>query len=71
LATIFGQWKVLSGKFRLNRTLAQEPGDVVLRFGAEFGREAKNEPWLRIPMPAFGDANPVVPQNHEAPAPDN
>jgi hypothetical protein len=55
----------------LNRTLAQEPGDVVLRFVDEVGHESQNGDWLRIPMPAFEDVNSVIPEHNEAPAPEN
>jgi hypothetical protein len=55
----------------LNRTLAQEPGDVVLRFVDEVGHESQNGDWLRIPMPAFDDVNSVIPEHNEAPAPEN
>ena len=55
----------------LQRTLAEEPSDVVLSFLVDVAHEEPIEPWLRIPMAAFEDVNSVIPEHNEGPAPDN
>ena len=65
----FRSIQALFAESMLRRTLAQEPGDVVLSFMVDLGQETQTGAWRRIPMPAFGDVNSVIPEHNEAPAP--
>lgn len=55
----------------LKRAVGHEPGDVVLRFVPEVGRQAQDGAWLRIPMPAFADGRPSTPEDNKVQASDN
>jgi arylsulfatase A-like enzyme len=52
--TSFRSIQALFAELFLQRTLTQEPTDVVLSASLHIGDWDDNEPWMRAPMPFFG-----------------
>ena len=60
--TSFRSVQALFAELFLQRTLTQEPTDVVLNASLHIGDWDYNQPWMRAPMPFFGASSAAPPE---------